>query len=59
MMARGVELTEEQRAIAMEARERIRKKDEPEVPVKGGKAPPPGKGAKGASGKLDNKKAPV
>ena len=58
MLARGEELNEEQKAIAMEVRERIRKKDEPEQPVKGGKgAPakggPPAKGApaKGAPAK--------
>ncbi len=49
MLKRGEELTEEQRAIAMEVRERIRKKDEPEQPVKGGKAPP-GKGAPAKGG---------
>lgn len=45
----------------MEVRERMRKKDEPEQPVKGGKAPPPGKGApaKGVPAKDDKKKGPA
>lgn len=58
MLARGEELTEEQLAIANEVRERIRKKDEPEQPVKGGKSAPV-KGAppaKGAPVKDDKKK---
>lgn len=59
MLARGEALTEEQRAIAMEVRERVRKKDEPEVPVKGGKPAPAGKGApaKGAPAKDAKKPA--
>lgn len=42
----------------MEVRERVRKKDEPEQPVKGGKAPPAkgGAPAKGAPPKEDKKK---
>ncbi len=50
MLKRGEELTEEQRTIAMEVRERIRKKDEPEQPVKGGKPAPGGKGAPAKGG---------
>jgi hypothetical protein len=59
MLARGEPLTEEQKAIALEPRERIRKKDEPEIPVKGGKPAPGAKGApaKGAPAKPDPKKA--
>lgn len=53
MMARGEELTEEQRALAMEVRERVRKKDEPEQPVKGAA------GAKGAAGKAPAKGQPA
>ena len=47
----------------MEVRERIRKKDEPEQPVKGGKAPakgaPPAKGGAPAKGAPAGKGAPV
>ena len=50
MLKNGEELTEEQKAIAMEVRERIRKKDEPEQPVKGGKGAPPTKGGAPAKG---------
>lgn len=57
MLVRGEALTEEQRALALEPRERIRKKDEPEQPVKGGKAPAKGAPAKGAPAKPDPKKA--
>lgn len=57
MLARGEALTEEQLALAKEPRERIRKKDEPEQPVKGGKAPAKGAPAKGAPAKPDPKKA--
>lgn len=57
MLARGESLTEEQLALAKEPRERIRKKDEPEQPVKGGKAPAKGAPAKGAPAKPDPKKA--
>jgi hypothetical protein len=51
-LRRGEKLTDDEILIVNEVRERIRKKDEPEVPVKGaagkagGKAPPPKAAAK-------------
>jgi len=55
-LRRGEQLTEEELAIANEVRERIRKKDEPEQPVKGGKAPPGKAPAKGPPPKDDKAK---